>query len=221
LTEGDKQLKQNGIAVGLIGELFGQKYADALKELITILNNAGASLKQSPDKYLDLLSELRKYNEGLVNNIRGTFFEFVVGHIHSIDSNSSIDLGCVITENGAQHEMDVIANYPDKIVIAECKAVKSKIDVDYVDIWLGKKLPAFKKYFDKQETWNKKNLEFEFWSISGFTDDAIKKLDNIVNSSNKYKLKYYQSVDIREKAKAMKNKKLKESLDDFFLKIYV
>ena len=48
----------------------------------------------------------------------------------------------MITENGAQHEMDVIANYPDKIVIAECKAVKSKIDADYVDLWLGQKLPA-------------------------------------------------------------------------------
>ncbi len=214
-------LKQHGIVVGLIGELFGQKYADALKELITILNNAGASLKQTPDKYLDLIKELRKYNEGLVNNIRGTFFEFVVGHIHSIDSNSSIDLGRVISENGAQHEMDVIANYPDKIVIAECKAVKSKIDVDYVDLWLGQKLPAFKKWFDKQETWKKKKLEFEFWSISGFTDEAITKLDKVVNSVTKYSLKYFQSNDVRNKAKSMNNKKLKESLDDYFFKTNV
>ncbi len=211
-------LKQHGVVIGLIGELFGQKYAEALRELITILDNAGASLKQTPDKYLDLIKELKKYNEGLLNNIRGTFFEFVVGHIHSINSNSSIDLGRVITENGAQHEMDVIANYPDKIIIAECKAVKSKIDYDFVDTWLGEKLPAFKKYFDKQDTWKKKNLEFEFWSISGFTDEALEKLDNIVNNSKKYKLTYYQSNEIRNKAKEMNNKKLKESLDDYFLK---
>lgn len=214
-------LKQHGIVVGLIGELFGKKYAEALKELITILNNAGASLKQTPDKYLDLINELRKYNEGLVNNIRGTFFEFVVGHIHSVDSQSSVDLGRVISENGAQHEMDVIANYPDKIVIAECKAVKSKIDIEYIDKWLGEKLPAFKKWFEKQETWKKKNLEFEFWSISGFTDDALVKLDNIMNTSIKYSLKYFRADEIRNKAKEMKNKKLKESLDDYFLKINV
>jgi len=48
-------LKQHGIVVGFIGELFGQKYAYALKELITILDNAGASLKKSPEKYLDLI----------------------------------------------------------------------------------------------------------------------------------------------------------------------
>ena len=214
-------LKQHGIVVGLIGELFGQKYAEALRELITILDNAGASLKQTPDKYLDLIKELKKYNEGLVNNIRGTFFEFVVGHIHSVDSNSSIDLGRVITENGEQHEMDVISNYPDKIIIAECKAVKSKIGIKYIDNWLSKKLPAFKKWFEKQETWKKKKLEFEFWSISGFTDEALKKLDIIVNTSTKFSLKYYQSTEIRDKAKAMNNKKLKEALDDYFLKISV
>lgn len=214
-------LKQHGIVVGLIGELFGKKYADALKELVTILNNAGASLKQTPEKYLDLIKELRKYNEGLVNNIRGTLFEFVVGHIHSINSNSSIDLGRIILDNGAQHEIDVVANYPNKIVIAECKAVKSKIDTNYVDLWLGQKLPAFKKWFDKQETWKKKNLEFEFWSISGFTNEALMKLDYIANSATKYRLQYFQADDIRSKAKIMDNKKLKEALDDYFLRINV
>lgn len=214
-------LKRHGIVVGFIGELFGQKYADALRELITILENAGASLKKNPDKYLDLINELKKYNEGLVNNIRGTFFEFVVGHIHSFESNSSVDLGRVIVENGSQHEMDVIANYPDKIVIAECKAVKSKIDIEYIDKWLGQKLPAFKKWFDKQETWKKKNLEFEFWTINGFTDESLEKLDKVVNSAKKYKVKYFQANDIRNKAVSMDNKKLKESLDDYFLKVKV
>ena len=48
-------LKFHGIAIGFIKELFGQKYADTLKELISVLNNAGASLKSSPEKYLGLL----------------------------------------------------------------------------------------------------------------------------------------------------------------------
>ncbi|WP_318349359.1 hypothetical protein [Aquipluma nitroreducens] len=214
-------LKQNGIVVGFIGELFGQKYADTLKELITILDNAGASLKKTPEKYLDLIKELNKYNEGLANNMRGTFFEFVVGHIHSIDSNSSIDLGREIFENGFRHEMDVVANYPHKIVIAECKAVKSKIDIETVDNWLGRKIPVFKNWVENQETWKRKTLEFEFWSTSGFTDEAFTKLQSVSSSSQRYKVSFFQSNDIRERAKTMKNKKLKEALDDFFLKIKV
>jgi len=150
--------------------------------------------------------------------MRGTFFEFVVGHIHSIDSNSSIDLGREILENGSRHEIDVIANYPSKIVIAECKAVKSKIDVLTIDNWLGRKIPAFKNWAENQETWNLKTLEFEFWSTSGFTDEALAKLQLVSSSSQRYKVSFFQSNDIRERAKSMKNKKLKEALDDFFLK---
>jgi hypothetical protein len=55
-------LKSNGIVVGFIKELFGQKYAETLIELVAILNNAGASLKKTPEKYLDLIS-LPKSNE--------------------------------------------------------------------------------------------------------------------------------------------------------------
>lgn len=214
-------LKSYGIAVGFIKELFGQKYSDTLKELISVLNNAGASLKSSPEKYLDLIKELKKYNEGLANNIRGALFEFVVGHIHSLDSNSSIDLGREIYENESRHEMDVLAVYHDKIVIAECKAKRSKADIEAVDKWLGVKIPAFKKWIEKQETWNKKKIEFEFWSTGGFTDDAIEKLNEISSSITRYKVSYFNPEDIRNKALSLKNKKLKEALDDFFLKTKV
>jgi len=214
-------LKSHGIAVGFINELFGQKYADTLKKLISVLNNAGASLKSSPEKYLDLIKELKKYNEGLANNIRGALFEFVVGHIHSLDSNSSIDLGREIYENDSRHEMDVLAVYNDKVVIAECKAKRSKADIEAVDKWLGVKIPAFKKWIEKQETWNKKKIEFEFWSTGGFTDDAIEKLDEISSSATRYKVSYFNPDDIRNKALSLKNKKLKEALDDFFLRTKV
>lgn len=214
-------LKQHGIAVGLLNELFGQKYADTLKELVAVLNNAGASLKSNPEKYLDLIKELKKYNEGLANNIKGALFEFVVGHIHSTNSNNSIDLGREILENNARHEIDVLANYPDRIVLAECKAKNSKVDLKTVDKWLGIKIPAFKSWIEKQETWKKKTIEFEFWSTGGFTDEAVLKLDHVVENSTKYKVSYFDAKDIRNKALSMKNKKLKEALDDFFIKVKV
>jgi hypothetical protein len=127
-----RYLKSNGIIVGFIGELFGQKYAETLRELITILNNAGASLKSNPNKYLELIKQLKKYNEGLVNNIRGTLFEYMVGHIHSINSQM-LEIGREIIEFNSRHEMDIYAIYSDKVVIAECKATKSKIKSEVID----------------------------------------------------------------------------------------
>lgn len=213
-------LKNNGIVVGFIGELFGQKYAKTLKELITILNNAGASLKSNPNKYLELIEQLKKYNEGLVNNIRGTLFEYMVGHIHSINSHM-LELGREVIEFNSRHEMDILAIYSDKIVIAECKATKSKIKSDVIDKWIDVKIPAFKAWVNKQDIYNKRKLEFEFWSTGGFTKSAFERLDKFSNTAKKIKVSYFQAEDMRAKAKLMDNKKLKETLDNFFLKIDV
>ena len=141
----------------------------------------------------------------------------MVGHIHSIDCQS-IDLGREIIENNNRHEMDILAIYSDRIVIAECKAKKSQIDFDVIDNWISIKIPAFRNWFNKQETYKKKRLEFEFWSTSGFTETALDKLEKFSNSSQKYKVIYKQAEDMRQIAKDMDNKKLKEELDNYFLK---
>jgi hypothetical protein len=64
-------LKENGVVLGFIKELFGAKYAEILNDLITVLANEGASLANDPNKYLELIAELRKYNDGLLKNIKG------------------------------------------------------------------------------------------------------------------------------------------------------
>ena len=214
-------LKKNGVIVCFIKELFGQKYADTLKDLVGILNNAGASLKKEPEKYLDLIIELKKYNNGLANNIKGTLFEFVIGHFHSIKSNSSIELGREIFENNGKHEIDVLAIYNDRVVFAECKATKSKINKEKIDKWTSQKIPAFRSWANKQETWKNKKIEFEFWSTSGFDKDAESNLKKIKATASTISISYYTGNDIRAKTVEMKNKKLKEAVDNYFLKTSV
>jgi hypothetical protein len=210
-------LKKNGIVVGFIKELFGEKYAETLKELVSILNNAGASLKQTPEKYLDLIKQLKKFNEGLANNIKGTLFEFVIGHIHSTKCQS-LDLGREIVDETGKHELDVISVYTDKIVISECKATNSKIDLKAIEKWDGKKLPAFFKWIKSIEVYKEKDIVFEYWSTSGFTEDALVRLKNLSETSKRFKVVYYDGDDLKIKAKQMKNKKLKEVVENFFLK---
>ncbi|WP_121966969.1 hypothetical protein [Myroides sp. N17-2] len=95
------------------------------------------------------------YNEGLANNIKGTLFEFVIGHIHSVVSNNCIELGREIYENNGKHEIDVLAIYSDKVVFAECKATNSATLFEKIEKWKNKKIPAFRKWAEKQETWEK------------------------------------------------------------------
>lgn len=215
--EGLEELKKNGIAIGLINEIFGAKYAKALNELVSILNNAGANLKAQPNKYLELIDELRVFNETLIFNIRGTLFEYFVGHIHSKKSQS-IDLGREIFENNGRHEIDVFALYNDKVIFIECKATNGKIDETKINKWIDEKIPAFKTWLLKQETLKNHNIEFEYWATGGFTEDAKKKLDNYIERTKKFKVSYFEPQTIRDLTIKMKNKKLKEALDNYFLK---
>lgn len=214
------ELKKNGVAIGLISELFGQKYALALKELVVVLSNAGASLKTQPDKYLELINELKTYNETLVYNIRGTLFEYFVCHIHSTKSKS-FDLGREIYENNGKHEIDVFAIYSDKVVFAECKATNSQIDETKINKWITQKIPAFRKWLLKQETLKNHDIEFEYWATGGYTAEADKILKEFSSSAKKYKVTYLSGADIRQKTISMKNKKMKEALDTYFLKTNV
>jgi hypothetical protein len=216
-SEALKILKKNGIVVGFIKDLFGEQYALALKELVTILNNAVASLKADPDKYLELIKQLKIYNQTLLYNIRGALFEYFVGHIHSKNSQS-LEIGREIFENNNKHEIDILAIYSDRVVFAECKATNSKIDIDYIDSWIGKKIPAFRKWLLKQEMLKNHKIEFEYWATGGFTEEAESKLKLLSESARKYKSKYFTPVSMRKLTIDNGDKKMKESLDTFFLK---
>ncbi len=215
-TEALLYLKQHGVVVGFVRELFGHKYSEVLQELVSILGNAGASLKSNPEQYLELISELKNFNVNFSKNIKGTLFEYLVGHIHSIKCRN-IDIGREIYEENGRHEMDVFATYHHKIVIAECKGIKAKADVDMIDKWLRKKIPAFRKWLQKQETLKELPVEFEFWSTGGYDQAAKQKLDEMIASVSKFKISYFDATDLRNEARSMKNKKLKEALDNYFL----
>lgn len=164
-----------------------------------------------------MIEELKTYNATLIFNIRGTLFEYFVGHIHSKKSQS-IDLGREILENKGKHEIDVFVIYHDKVVFVECKATNSKIDNEKIEKWINEKIPAFKAWILKQETLKNHQIEFEYWATGGFTDDAKCTLDAYKEKTKKFKVSYFEPQDIRTVALKMKNKKLKEALDNYFLK---
>ncbi len=53
-------LKSNGVIVGNIGELFGNKYSESLYGILNLIENAGAILKSNPDQYLKLIDSIEK-----------------------------------------------------------------------------------------------------------------------------------------------------------------
>jgi len=210
-------LKEKGVVLGFVKELFGSKYAETLNDLITILTNAGASLAKNPNKYLELIAELRKYNDGLLKNIKGALFEYVAGHYY-IYKHANIEMGREIFENKGLHDIDIMSTFNDRVVFAECKGRISPTPIEDINKWLKVKVPAFRTWFGKQEANKSKVVEFEYWSSAGYTEDAKKRIIEVEKEYKRSMVRFLGPNEIMERAKEMKNKKLQKELNTFFFK---
>ena len=105
-TKALNSLKAQGVVIGFVNELFGEKYKDLLNSLIGLVTNAGAILKKNPEAYLDLIRKLNKLVDGKTNNLRGDLFELAVGYYQGRVCNT-IDIGKLINYQGLQREIDV------------------------------------------------------------------------------------------------------------------
>lgn len=211
--EAFKKLKENGIIIGLVNKLFGDEYEELLKSLISVVTNAGTILKTNPDAYLQLLLQLNKLVDGKTNNLRGDLFELAVGYYYS-NLCQSLDIGKKINYQGNYKEVDVYATFQDKFIICECKVYKTSIDMKIVENWLCNKVSfiyrAIREYnFDKE-------IVFEFWSTSGFTEDAIEYLSKKQQELKKYKIEFYSEKEILEKARKSKANKIVEIMREYF-----
>lgn len=211
--EAFKKLKENGIIIGLVNKLFGDEYEELLKSLISVVTNAGTILKTNPDAYLQLILQLNKLVDGKTNNLRGDIFELAVGYYYS-NLCQSLDIGRKINYHGNYKEVDVYATFQDKFTICECKAYKTKIDLKIVENWLSNKVSfiykAIREYnFDKE-------IIFEFWSTSGFTDETLEFLNKKQQELKKYKIEFYSEKEILEKARSSKANKIVEIMREYF-----
>ena len=216
-TKALNNLKAEGIVVGFVNELFGNKYKDLLNSLINLVTNAGAILKKNPEAYLDLILQLNKLVDGKTNNLRGDLFEFAVGYYQGRICNS-IDIGKLINHKGLQREIDVFGLLANKVIVSECKGYNHKVDKDEIETWLGEKIPVIRKWILDQPSISDRNIVFEFWSTGGYTNDAIKVLEKRKLSTKKYSIEYFDLDKMIEKSKEIKSKKFTEILRDYYIK---
>lgn len=211
-----KLLKENGIIIGFVDKLFGPKYSEFLKTLISTVENAGAILKTNPDAYISLIDQLHKLVDGKTNNLRGDLFELAVGYYYSKECQS-LNIGRMITlqSTGEKKEIDVEASFSNKQVFCECKAYKQPVPKGEVEEWLSKKVPIIYKYFLEKNSDDKKAV-FEFWSVSGFTEDALIFLDEKKSRTKRYEINFYSKEEILKKARESKAHKITEIMRDYF-----
>ena len=210
-----KLLKSRGIIVGFVNKLFGSEYEELLRSLINTVANAGAILKQNPQAYIDLIINLNKLVDGKTNNLKGDLFELAVGYYYS-NISQNIDIGRKINFTGLQREIDVYASSQGSIVICECKAYKSSVNIDQTEKWLTQKIPVIYDWIRSFE--NDKDIIFEFWSTSGFTVEAQELLQDRKEKSRRYKIDFLSENEIITRAQKSKAQKIVEIMREYFIK---
>lgn len=210
-------LKSNGIVVGNIDELFGNKYSETVLGIINLIEHAGAILKKNPEQYLKLLGNIEKLSIGKTYNLKGDLFEMVVGYYHG-KLCQLLEIGKTIFHDDNHHEIDVYALYQDKVVFAECKGYNHNIDDDYVKYWLSVKIPSIREWALSCDSLKTRKIEFELWCTGGFTYDSNQLLSELKQKTKKYSIDFFSLEDMRQLARDKKVDHFEKIIKTYYTK---
>ena len=210
-------LKSNGIVVGNIDELFGEKYSETIFGILNLIENAGAILRNNPDQYIKLIENIEKLAVGKTYNLKGDLFEMAVGLFHG-QQCQSLEISKNIYYDSKHREIDVYAVYQDKVVFAECKGYSYPIDDGYIDEWLSAKIPVIRDWALSCESLNSKKIQFEIWCTGGFTEDSINKLVTAREKTKKYSIDYFDLNRMRSVARDKNISHFEKVIKTYYIK---
>lgn len=157
-------------------------------------------MKTNPDQYIKMIESIEKLSTGKTYNLKGDLFEMAVGYYHG-QLCKVLEISKTVSHDSELREIDVYVVYQDKVVFAECKGYNSKIDDEYVEKWLSKKIPVIRNWALSCESLCDKQMVFEIWSTGGFTDDATKGLSTTHQKTKKYQIDFYDYPQMLDLAK--------------------
>jgi len=208
--EAYKLLKKKGVVCAQIGNLFSNRYANTLRELIPIIKNASAIISGNPENFVEYINKIASL-EGKMGNLIGDLFEANVGYYFHLIGCKYFELNKIIKYNGVKKEIDVYVVRDGKIKIVECKGIRSTLDHEYVKKWLSDNIPTIYKAIKNKNS--NEIVEFELWSTGGYIDETKRLLDEAIKNTHKYSIKYYNASEIKMMAKESRCHVLEKSID--------
>lgn len=199
-------LKEQKVVIGIIQNIFDERYVQLLHEIVRIFTNASAIVSQRPGEVEKLFTEIAR-SDGRYNDLIGDMFELVAGFYYQSLGCHYLDIRRKIQnfETRKKNEIDVLAIREGQLFIVECKAMNAAVDIEFVDRWLSETVVRIREWLKKEYSQYDK-VTFQLWSLGGFTDDAQKKLEKAAQQTKKYIIEFYTKDQIVEMAKEKKVK---------------
>lgn len=131
----------------------------------------------------------------------------------------SVDIGKEIHDmDGNKAEIDVLAVLgKHSIKVMECKAKNVKNLVTYQEIhkWIKVRIPQIKQWIESQERFHSTtNVSFEYWTTSGYTEEAIKLINDY--KPKRFNVEFKNGKDVLKYATETKEQSITNALKEHF-----
>jgi len=203
-----QQLRAKGAVIGRPETLFGPDIAKQLRELIGTIEHAAAAVTKNPSAVFQLLSELTKI-EGAASNLRGVVLELMIARLFQLEGYN-IDIRQQIqSQTGERAEIDVKAANKQEVVCVECKGKSPGVLVGDTEIqeWLDKTVVRIKSWFGLTMTLPQRK-RFEFYSSTGYTEQAKILIATIQQAHKKQPINFYGGEDVVAKLRTQNERAL-------------
>jgi hypothetical protein len=213
--------RKAGIVATTVSDLFGTDVGKALRNLIDLLSDAGATAAVNPQHLYNVMAALTKI-EGAADNLRGALFELAIGSLVK-----DIEGGYLLTGQkwkdyvtGQSAEVDVLLyiEQENKLLIIECKSKIPGARVDQTDVekWYANRVPLIERLLRQEQRYASAQIRFELWSNGFFSDDALVWLQAQSLEFPTHSLGWKQGNDLKDYARRAPSAAIRKTLNEHY-----
>lgn len=175
--EGHSLAKQKGMLPTTTAQLLGDIIARALRELVELLTNLGATAAVNPDHLDKVLRELTRI-EGAADNLRGALFELAIAYLVKEVEGGFVKAGVQVTDPWTRRaaDIDVLLDRPNgqSVLVIECKAKVpgNSVSLDQARKWREDRVPLIYQALTGDGRYEGRAFTFELWSNGRFRPEA-------------------------------------------------
>lgn len=170
--------RQKGVIATTIEHLLGIEVAKALRDLISLLTDMGATAAVNPEHLQRVFGTLTRI-QGASDNLRGPLLELAVAYLVKEVEKGSIEVGKKVRHptSGRSAEMDVMLLRPEGsgVLVIECKAKGpgTRLTLDIVQKWMIDRVPLICECLRFQSRFAQQPLRFELWTNAPIDPEAF------------------------------------------------
>ncbi|MGI9256012.1 MAG: NERD domain-containing protein, partial [Salinispira sp.] len=208
-----RELRSKKILATTLKNLFGVRFDKQLKDLKNYLLDIENTAQTDPEQIFDIFNNLKKDLPNIdTNNLRGSFFEYLIAILHHYKTGNSFEVGRTIKvpKTYEQAEIDILSYTKTEVFVIECKAYKSTLGISSIKHWIGQ-INKIKNWIHDQDLFSGKQICYQYYSLNGFDKESIQYIEKI----KKYDIKLYGKEEITKEIHSWGDKSLRDNFHNF------